>query len=165
MIFENFEIALVLLGQFQFFQKCTRAICSPNHAITSSNQVPFQENLSNRFWGNFKSVDFKSKNASFTFFCAEQEFFQKKGLCHFLVLVNPLSASVAFIFAQQINWLVSIWGATPAFNGLSPTYMQRIRKKQWANPGKKVLQTDGRPDGLRWSHRALQLGRGSNKKY
>ena len=24
-IFENFEIALVLLGQFQNFQKCTRA--------------------------------------------------------------------------------------------------------------------------------------------
>ena len=48
-IFENFEIALVLLGQFQFFQKCTRAIYPPNHAITSSSQVPFQENLSNRF--------------------------------------------------------------------------------------------------------------------
>ena len=45
-IFENFEIALVLLGQFQNFQKCTRAIY-PNRALIKymqtrdSNQIVF----------------------------------------------------------------------------------------------------------------------------
>ena len=39
-IFENFEIALVLLRQFQSFQRCARAIilnCPPKHVITSSS--------------------------------------------------------------------------------------------------------------------------------
>ena len=43
-IFENFEIPVVLLGQFQTFQNCTRAIYpkSPSHiVITSTNFVPF----------------------------------------------------------------------------------------------------------------------------
>ena len=45
-IFENFEIALVLLGQFQNFQKCTRAIY-PTRALIKyvqkrdSNQIAF----------------------------------------------------------------------------------------------------------------------------
>ena len=42
MVFENFEIVLLLLGQFQNFQKCTWAIylkfISSRHVITSTNQ-------------------------------------------------------------------------------------------------------------------------------
>ena len=43
-IFENFEIPVVLLGQFQNFQNCARATYpkSPSHfVITSTNFVPF----------------------------------------------------------------------------------------------------------------------------
>ena len=42
MIFENFEIALDLLGQFQTFRKCTQAIyplLPPKHVITSINKM------------------------------------------------------------------------------------------------------------------------------
>ena len=42
MVFENFEIVLLLLGQFQNFQKCTWAIylkfISSRHVNTSTNQ-------------------------------------------------------------------------------------------------------------------------------
>ena len=39
MIFENYEIALLLLRQFRNLQKCTRIIYpkSPKHVITSTN--------------------------------------------------------------------------------------------------------------------------------
>ena len=47
-IFENFEIALSLLGQFQNFQKSTREFIPdrpPKHVITSTNLVLLEAKL------------------------------------------------------------------------------------------------------------------------
>ena len=61
-IFENSEIVLILLGQFQNFQKCTRAIY-PKHVITSTYY-----NIIFFYWGMNTHLPTYFLNISQTFF-------------------------------------------------------------------------------------------------